>query len=236
MSLAIDKLKSTVADSKAHLLDEPIYDDHLDTFYFCETIKAPEYMDIPIESIVALNRTVAFDGATWRENLMEIEGKSKNGEPWTDDIFRYFECEIRDQEFGQPGSTRNLRVVIRGGAVEIENGVHRAIAAVCWLAAKEKPFLKSVRVSYQSKLRSDYAAIFREAYANGSVVNVPKTPCDYLPCIAIERDNSFSIYTNTDNGISISFTKNRSDVSSVEWKTVPPRMLKNLLDMRFDVI
>jgi hypothetical protein len=104
------------------------------------------FIDVPIRNVVALGRDDFWEqGNNWRDVAGHLHGKG-----WTDDVFEYFENEIREKNFPAPQSLRELRLICIGGACECGNGNHRLVAAKSWLANKfgEDATLKSVKVSH----------------------------------------------------------------------------------------
>lgn len=116
------------ADTCSHWkLDERVLQSH-DLQRLLEEFKTHEahrdvYMDIPIESIVSLQRQVGDEGSTWRAAAQELEC-----DRWTEACFLHLDSELRDQAF--PTTTTPLQVACHGGAVLVWNGAHRTVAAV----------------------------------------------------------------------------------------------------------
>lgn len=102
------------------------------------------FLDVPVRAIVSLGHKIFAPSAhTWRALLAGLHGKT-----WTDEVIGYFESEIGSQEFPPPDSNLPLELVAYGGIVEADNGMHRLVAAICWLAATQgaDAVLRKVRV------------------------------------------------------------------------------------------
>lgn len=105
------------------------------------------YLDVPLTKIFALgHKNFADEAKTWRSLLNGIHGVG-----WSLDALAYFESEIGASPFPVPSAAYPLRMQAFGGALVCTNGIHRLVAAVCWLAAKhgEAAALRKVEVRYQ---------------------------------------------------------------------------------------
>ncbi len=105
------------------------------------------YLDVPLVKLVALgHKNFAKDAKTWRSLLDGIHGVG-----WERDTLAYFESEIGTSSFPAPNAAYPLRFQAFGGALICVNGMHRLVAAVCWLAAKDglDAKLRKVEVRYQ---------------------------------------------------------------------------------------
>ncbi|TFE37620.1 hypothetical protein E2553_40095 [Paraburkholderia dipogonis] len=127
------RIKATVRQSSAAMLDLTVGVDNY-SIPISSALRQPgsrEYfMDVPLRAVIALgHKNFAKTAGTWRALLAGLHGTT-----WSDDAITYFESEIGTQHFPAPDANLPLDQVAVGGMVGVSNGMHRATAAICWLA------------------------------------------------------------------------------------------------------
>jgi hypothetical protein len=90
------------------------------------------YLDVPIESVVALGHRNDFGNGSWRDAVAALHGTG-----WEEDIFRYFDSPLLERSFPAANSRYQLRMTCVGGASECDNGNHRLAAAMAWLGHRD---------------------------------------------------------------------------------------------------
>ncbi|GAB7534273.1 hypothetical protein [Burkholderia sp. 3C] len=129
------------------------------------------YLDVPLVKIFALShKSFAEKAKTWRSLLDGIHGIG-----WEHDALDYFESEIGASPFPVPEAARPLRMQAFGGVLICTNGMHRLVAAVCWLAAKdgENARLRKVEVLY-SPVNQAALRVIAEALDAGARVDAAR--------------------------------------------------------------
>jgi len=105
-----------------------------------------KYLDIPISvNIALLGRSFIEGKSSWRDS---VQGLHCSGwEERKQKIVKYFESELRENDFPTSGSHGPLTIAYVGGFPYCQIGNHRLSASKVWLAGKhgEKAELKKVK-------------------------------------------------------------------------------------------
>ncbi|WGS60200.1 hypothetical protein [Vibrio lentus] len=185
---AIDRIKKAALEAPSTFLDNPIHTEQeleLSDFYDHNTMKE-EDIDIPVSNVIALfHRNFAKQDDSWRVGVQRLIG-----ETWEDDVFHYFESEIRNTKFPPADSRDSLRVTAYGGALLCGNGNHRLLAAMAWMAHKygDNAYLKQVRVTRYG-LKKTIKRLFEEVAQYDIDVA-------YYQMTDNERFHGFNTYSN----------------------------------------
>ncbi|NRO99187.1 hypothetical protein GWC77_25145 [Paraburkholderia sp. NMBU_R16] len=103
------------------------------------------YADVPLTAIVGLfHKSFAPEASTWRALFDGLPGRG-----WGLETLASFEAQIGDAPFPAPSAADPLILRAYGGAVVGVNGIHRLVAAVCWLAARHGPRAALKKVALQ---------------------------------------------------------------------------------------
>jgi hypothetical protein len=123
------------------------------------------YADVPLSAIVGLfHNSFAPEATTWRELLTGL-----HGEGWGRDTLAYFESEMGDAHFPAPGAAHPLILRAYGGAVVCVNGMHRLVAGVCRLAARQGASAQFRKVELQyCDIKTAAVAVMRDAARHGA--------------------------------------------------------------------
>lgn len=111
------------------------------------------FMDVPVQAVVGVQAAPRDSeltrGFTWRDAALAVEGVDINcredrTRDWGPEVFDYWSEPIRCRLFPARGAFRHLIMTCYGGAVLVDNGVHRAAAGLVWLlgAGGEGKFLQ----------------------------------------------------------------------------------------------
>jgi hypothetical protein len=144
-------VREKVAQSSCPLLDRAVWK-RTDLGFAPEVLAiGPSrrlYLDIPVRAIVALTHRNFSKSMEWRGMLQDLHGFG-----WTEEVIKYFESEIGKSWFPAPNAAGELRFDATGGAVTCTNGVHRLVAAACWLGATQGAgaTLRKVSVRYRPR-------------------------------------------------------------------------------------
>ncbi|MCX5544688.1 hypothetical protein M3A49_35375 [Paraburkholderia sp. CNPSo 3076] len=94
------------------------------------------HLDVPLRAVVAVgHKNWVPDGwpdRTWRDLLAALHGHT-----WGEDVLSYFESEFGKETLPVVDANLPLRLEATGGLFMVENGMHRATAAIAWLAATQ---------------------------------------------------------------------------------------------------
>jgi hypothetical protein len=160
----IEKLREAVLNSNNKLLEEQVVNSSdinfiLDKFTIY-TENKDYYDDVSIYNIVALCRSDKWieNVRTWRELVNEWI----TGEGWTNQVFDYFESDIKSQDFPADNAMNTLRFIDYDGLLTCSNGNHRLVGACCWISANNKTELKQVLIRDRYDLDPNIKSFFKE--------------------------------------------------------------------------
>jgi len=165
----IKKIKEAAKNSNSSLLKEEVYlNTELNLYDFIDNEKLLQvYVDVPLGNIVSLGRQDFWrEGETWIDVVQHLHGNE-----WSDEVFKYFESELKEKDFPAPSSMYQLRLTCYGGICKCGNGNHRLVAAKAWLIASygDKASLKKAKVSYYP-LKHEIKEVFKILSKKGSSV------------------------------------------------------------------
>ncbi|RQR27298.1 hypothetical protein [Burkholderia sp. Bp9142] len=170
---ALLKILRAAVAANPLMLDRPLFcsaDYSVFLEFLADRPMASHYLDVPLRAFVGTQHlNFDPDARTWRHGLTALTGEDKDGGKWDDRALAYFESEIGDQRFPcDAASGTALQLAAWNGAVFSDNGAHRLIAAVCWLAARKgsEAELRKVRVSHRT-LNHEAVELLAKAAAAG---------------------------------------------------------------------
>jgi len=234
------------------IMDEVIYDGDLLESLASRNGVIQEYLDIPIRDLIALRqRDFYTTGSTWRDAALGLH--CSGWEEFREKIVHYFVSDLRDNPFPAPNSSQELRVGFTGGAIYCKLGNHRAVAAKAWLASKhnEDEVFRKAKCYFYS-VSDPLKKLMTGCLKNGSKLKHAYVPFEHegirnegiFDLIIVENKSSacdlYSLDTETDCLDPIFPSKNpiarllRNDLRSkclrLEFKTVPPRLIKLIIN------
>ncbi len=190
---ALRRIKAAVAGSHHPVLDLPVgvtRDVLLDIDGICIGEPRRQFLDVPLAAIVALDhKHFAQEAGSWRTLLDGLHGTG-----WDDRTIAWIESEIGQSWFPAPEAAQDLRLYAVGGAVRCGNGMHRLVAAVCWLAAMHvsakpaPPCLLKVNVKIREP-HPEAAALISTAVAQGDTVHLSRCPVASAPSSGLSRES-----------------------------------------------
>lgn len=155
---ALPAIRAALSAAPAAIIDRPVAV-HRDIYAATVGLALPAsrtaYLDVPLTSIVGLiHKHFAPNATTWRSLLKGIHGVG-----WGWDMLDYLDSEYGDRPPPLDDAAGSLQLQAFGGALICTNGMHRLVAAVCWLAARygDAAMLRKVPVRYQPANRAAVA-------------------------------------------------------------------------------
>lgn len=153
------------------LLDRPVT---LNSELLCATYglrtneRRTVYADVPLSAIVGLfHKNFVPEATTWRGLLDGLHGQG-----WGPETLAYFESAIGDTHFPAPAAAHALILRAYGGAVVCVNGMHRLVAAVCWMAARDGAHARLQKVELQVYgIKAAAVAAMLEAAEQGAAID-----------------------------------------------------------------
>lgn len=247
---AISKIHAAANSACSGLLDEEVYfDNDLALHNLFDVNRKEGYIDVPFKKIVALGRRGFWTkGQNWRQVTQELHGRG-----WAEEVFTYFESELREQSFPAPESLHALKLNCYGGVCCCVIGNHRLVAAKSWLVSKygNDAVLKKVKVFHyplEGALRQQLTTLVN----NDSDILMLRLKDSDSPikvdnggnvlCLLATKKVPREIYAWLDSGVVVNIDKsscfiqrinnlfNKPSYLTREWSVIPKNIVYEMLD------
>jgi len=138
----IDDIRNKMAKSQSSFYNTNLYEDNFLSqnnilkFFELNNNSENHYMDIPVKSILAISRNSAFKEGIHLRTWKDLLNNYINGFNWTSNVYKYWDNDLKDNNFPAPESMHCLKIKLYSGIGVCLNGNHRLIAGASYLIAK----------------------------------------------------------------------------------------------------